>query len=87
VNDEINKTLRRIVREPEAIAASGLGRSVFWDMVNNKLFPQPFKAHDRSRTNLWFLDEVINWQQQRAAVRNQKAPPGPCVKPKPATKV
>jgi predicted DNA-binding transcriptional regulator AlpA len=69
--------LRRVLREPAARAFLGLGPTQFWDLVNKGILPQPFKPHENARINLWFEDELAEYQASRAEQRNIKSRPGP----------
>jgi predicted DNA-binding transcriptional regulator AlpA len=77
VSEETERKLRRVLREPEARAATGLGKTQFWAAVDRGDLPQPFRLFDGSRALLWFQDELIDLLERRSAVRNQKGPPVP----------
>jgi predicted DNA-binding transcriptional regulator AlpA len=71
------RKLRRVLREPEARAATGLRKTQFWEAINRGDLPQPFRLFDGSRALLWYEDEFIDLLERRSAVRNEKGPPIP----------
>jgi prophage regulatory protein len=68
---------RRILRLPQTIAKSGLGRDSIYRLGHQGLFPRPIKLSERASG--WLEDEVDAWLEERAAERDAvavTAPPG-----------
>jgi prophage regulatory protein len=47
-------------------AATGLGRSTIYRLIEQKRFPAPIKILGR-QTSAWLASEVTAWQQERIA--------------------
>jgi prophage regulatory protein len=52
--------LRRMINEKEVLEIVRVGRSTLWRMVKAGKFPKP--KHIATNRRVWFLDEVIAWQ-------------------------
>lgn len=55
--------VKKFMRLPEVIAATGRSRSAILRNVKEKTFPAPF--HIGPRAIAWDADEVAKWQQER----------------------
>jgi predicted DNA-binding transcriptional regulator AlpA len=66
--------LRKVLREREARAFVGLKPTQFREYVEQGVIPPPIKPHDNARINLWFEDELAEYQAKRAERRNIKHP-------------
>jgi prophage regulatory protein len=62
---------RRILRKPRVLLATGLSDTTLWRQVKAGRFPAPIKLSVQSVG--WFEDEVLAWQQSRAAEREAEA--------------
>jgi predicted DNA-binding transcriptional regulator AlpA len=51
---------RRMINEKEVLEIVRVGRSTLWGMVKAGKFPKP--VHIATNRRMWFLDEVIAWQ-------------------------
>lgn len=61
--------LRRVLRRPAVLAATGYGRTQLQVLVDKKLFPAPFKLSDTGRSVGWWEDDVIAYQESREAAK------------------
>src|SRR5579863_6548213 len=59
---------RRVLRLPQAMEKSGLGRDSIYRLGNMGRFPKPIKLGQRASG--WFEDEIDAWLDQRAAERD-----------------
>jgi prophage regulatory protein len=57
----------KILRLPEVINTTGLGRSSIYAYVQKNAFPQPIRLGERAVG--WKSDEVAAWIEQRAEMR------------------
>jgi prophage regulatory protein len=57
----------KILRLPEVMATTGLGRSSIYAYVQKNAFPQPIRLGERAVG--WKSDEVDAWIEQRAEMR------------------
>jgi len=57
----------KILRLPEVMAKSGLGRSSIYAYVRKNAFPHPIRLGERAVG--WKTDEVDAWIEQRAELR------------------
>jgi prophage regulatory protein len=64
--------LKRILRRPQVLAATGYQRTQLQELIDKGEFPPPFPLSDTGRAVGWLEDEVISWQQRRLAKRNAK---------------
>jgi prophage regulatory protein len=60
---------RRILRLPQAIAKSGLGRDSIYRLGHEGKFPKPVKLSERASG--WLEDEIDAWLEKRAAERDR----------------
>jgi len=58
---------RRILRLPQVIQKSGLGRDTIYRGGRENWFPKPVKLTERASG--WFEDEIDQFLEQRAAQR------------------
>jgi predicted DNA-binding transcriptional regulator AlpA len=66
------KTLRRILRRPEVLAACGYGPTQLDELIQQGKFPAPISLSPGGRARGWFEDEIIAYQEERAAERDTK---------------
>lgn len=59
--------MTKILRLPEVINTTGLGRSSIYAYVQKNTFPQPIRLGERAVG--WKSDEVLAWIEQRAKTR------------------
>jgi prophage regulatory protein len=59
------RKLRRVLRLPAVLEATGYSRSQLQEKINKGEFPAPFKLSDSGRARGWFEDDVIDWQESR----------------------
>lgn len=59
------RKLRRVLRLPAVLEATGYSRSQLQEKINKGEFPAPFKLSDSGRAKGWFEDDVIDWQVSR----------------------
>jgi prophage regulatory protein len=62
---------RRVLRLPDVIAKSGLGRDSVYRGGHEGWFPKPIKLSERASG--WFEDEIDAFLEKRAAERDQSA--------------
>jgi predicted DNA-binding transcriptional regulator AlpA len=74
ITDEERKVtrLRTILREPAVLKATGYGKTQLAELVDQGKFPAPIALSPGGRAKGWFEDEVIQYQEQRAAERNAR---------------
>ena len=68
---QMEKKLRRFLRELEVIRRCGYGRSQLNELIELGEFPKPFRLSDSGRAKGWDEDETIEWQAQRMASRER----------------
>ena len=68
---QMEKKLRRFLREREVIQRCGYGRTQLDDLIARGEFPKPFRLSDSGRAKGWDEDEIIEWQAQRMASRER----------------
>ena len=68
---QMEKKLRRFLREREVIRRCGYGRTQLDDLIARGEFPKPFRLSDSGRAKGWDEDEIIEWQAQRMASRER----------------
>lgn len=57
-----------VVRRKDLRQYTGLAHTQNDELINNDpSFPKGFRISDRSRTRVWFEDEIADWQQARKA--------------------
>lgn len=64
-------THRRILRLPQTIEKTGLGRDSIYRGGRDGWFPKPIKISERASG--WFEDEIDAYLERRAALREQSA--------------
>ena len=64
---------RRVLRLPQVIQKSGLGRDTIYRGGREGWFPKSVKLTERASG--WFEDEIDQFLEERAAQRNQKPAP------------
>ena len=62
--------LRRILREPEVLQASGYRKTQLDLLIQQGKFPRPIRLSEGGRARGWFEDEVIAFQEARRAERD-----------------
>ncbi|GGA56602.1 hypothetical protein GCM10011385_07630 [Nitratireductor aestuarii] len=62
------QTPERLIRLPEVMARTGLGRTFIYRLVAKGLFPKPIKLG--ARASAWLENEIDGWIIARAAERN-----------------
>jgi predicted DNA-binding transcriptional regulator AlpA len=62
--------LLRIIRLRELPTYVGLQRTQIDELIRNGEFPAPVKLSDSGRAKGWLEHEVIAWQQERLAKRD-----------------
>ena len=65
--------LRRVVRQPEVLRATGWGKSTLADKIAKGEFHKPFKLDDGGRALGWWEDDIVEHQARRDASRNEDA--------------
>ena len=68
---QMEKKLRRFLREREVIRRCGYGRTQLNELIERGEFPKPFRLSDSGRAKGWDEDEIIEWQAQRMASRER----------------
>ena len=63
--------MRKFLRLPDVMAATGLGRSSIYAFVRDKSFPPPIKVGERA--SAWDAGEVDAWMAERKAQRDMTA--------------
>ncbi|HLS81310.1 MAG TPA: AlpA family phage regulatory protein [Steroidobacter sp.] len=63
------RTHRRILRLPQVIDKTGLGRDSIYRGGREDWFPKPVKISERASG--WFEDEIDAYLERRAALRDQ----------------
>ncbi len=61
--------VRKVMRKPEVLKATGFSNSTLYDKINAGKFPKPTKLDPDGRIVIWFEDEIEAWQ--KAAVERQ----------------
>lgn len=64
--------MRKFLRLPDVMAATGLSRASIYAFVKDKDFPPPVKLGQRA--SAWDGDEVDAWMDRRMSERDAKAP-------------
>src|SRR5262245_2904210 len=68
----VKPPLRRILRKPEVLAASGYRPTQLDELINQGKFPAPIHLSEGGRALGWFEDEIIAHQVARAAERERQ---------------
>jgi predicted DNA-binding transcriptional regulator AlpA len=66
-----SKMVRKVMRKPAVLAATGFSNSTLYDKINAGKFPKPTKLDPEGRAVVWFEDEIEAFQ--KAAVDRQQA--------------
>jgi len=66
------KTLRTILREPAVLKAVGYKPTQLDELIRQGKFPTPILLSPGGRARGWFEDEIIAYQEERAAERDAK---------------
>ena len=61
--------LRRIVRQRDLPAVTGLQKTQIAEEIRLGSFPKPLKLTEAGRAKGWLEDELIDWQAKRLAMR------------------
>ena len=61
--------LRRVLRYPAVLAATGYSKTQLQELIKQGKFSPPFSLSDGGRAVGWFEDEVVEYQEQREAMR------------------
>jgi predicted DNA-binding transcriptional regulator AlpA len=64
------RQLSRIIRAGDLPEYVGLGKSKIYAMIADAKFPKPISLTEGG-TKGWLENELIEWQQQRAAAREE----------------
>jgi predicted DNA-binding transcriptional regulator AlpA len=67
--------LRKQIRRTVVLDTIGCGLTKLNEMVADGTFPAPITLSPGGRAIAWFEDEVIAYQQERAAERDAKVKP------------
>ena len=67
--------LRRVLREPEVLQASGYRKTQLDLLIQQGKFPRPFRLSEGGRARGWFEDEIIAFQEARRAERDAEPKP------------
>ena len=59
--------INRVIRLPEVLARTGLGRSTIYKLMSENNFPKVVKM--TKRTSVWISDEVDQWIDSRIKLR------------------
>jgi len=65
--------LRRVLRKPEVLAASGYRPTQLDLLIEQGRFPRPIRLSEGGRALGWYEDEVVAFQQARIAERDREA--------------
>ena len=65
--------LRRVLRKPEVLAASGYRPTQLDLLIEQGKFPRPIRLSEGGRALGWYEDEIIAFQQARIAERDREA--------------
>jgi prophage regulatory protein len=66
----VKPLLRRILREPEVLQASGYRKTQLDLLIQQGKFPKPIRLSEGGRARGWFEDEIIAFQEARRAERD-----------------
>ena len=66
------KPLRKVLRKPEVLAASGYKSTQLDELIKQGRFPAPFRLTEGGRAVGWFEDEIIAHQTARATARDRE---------------
>jgi len=69
----VKTILRRVLRKPEVLAASGYRPTQLDLLIEQGKFPRPFRLSEGGRALGWYEDEIIAFQQARIAERDREA--------------
>ncbi len=61
----------RLLRLPQVIERTGLGRTTIYDSIRSGVFPRPVALTKAARA--WRSDEIDAWIAQRCAARDAQA--------------
>ena len=64
--------LRRVLRRPEVLAVSGYKPTQLDELIKQGKFPAPVRLSKGGRAVGWFEDELVAYQEARAAERERK---------------
>ncbi len=64
--------MQKFLRRPEVEQVTGLPRSSIYERIAAGRFPKPIPLDGRAVG--WLEPEIIEWQKQRIAERDQKRP-------------
>jgi prophage regulatory protein len=67
---EQNRRLCRVLRLPEVMRITGRKRTAIYQDIAEGLFPPPIPLGQRAVG--WLEDELLDWQQQQIAARDEK---------------
>jgi prophage regulatory protein len=68
--------VRKVLRKPAVLAATGWSNSTLYAKISEGKFPKPTRLDPDSRAVIWFEDEVEAFQKA-AVERQQTSPPDP----------
>jgi len=64
--------LRKIIRKKDLYNFTGLRRTALEEEIAAGRFPKPFPLTPGGRAKSVFEDEIVEWQKQRLAIRDQR---------------
>lgn len=67
----VKAPLHRIIRLRELPTWVGLQRTQIDELIQRGQFPKPIKLNDDGRAKGWLESEVVAWQQERIAKRDE----------------
>jgi predicted DNA-binding transcriptional regulator AlpA len=69
---DVKPVLRRILRKPAVLEATGYRATQLDLLVSQGKFPRPIRLSEGGRAMGWFEDEIIAYQEARAAERDRR---------------
>jgi prophage regulatory protein len=58
--------VRKVMRKPAVLAATGWSNSCLYEKIAKGLFPKPVKLDPNGRTVIWFEDQVEAFEKRAA---------------------
>jgi predicted DNA-binding transcriptional regulator AlpA len=56
--------MRKVLRKPQVLAATGWSNSTLYQKISEGLFPKQTRLDPNGRAVVWFEDEIAQWQQR-----------------------
>ena len=69
----MSSMVRKAMRLPAVMAATGLSRSTIYAKIKEGKFPPPTKLDPDGRTAIWFEDQIAEIQQRAVERQAQSA--------------